>query len=96
MVTELLEAIMVISFGVSWPASLLKSFRSKTTKGKSLFFLIMIDFGYLCGIIWKIMEFQQTGVIKYPSVFYVLNFIMVSIDMFFYFRNLRYDKMNER
>ena len=92
---EILEAGMVLSFGVSWPASILKSYRSRTAKGKSLFFLIMIDFGYVCGIVWKALDYARTGVIKYPSVFYVLNFIMVSIDLCLYFRNRAIDKRGD-
>lgn len=93
--TELLEALMVVSFGLSWPASIIKSYRSKTAKGKSLFFMLMIAFGYLCGIVWKIIVFNKTGEIKYPSYFYVLNFIMVSIDIVLYFRNVKLDKQRD-
>lgn len=88
---EILEAVMVISFGVSWPASIIKSARSKTAKGKSLFFLLMIWIGYLAGVTWKVLVYLQTGVIKYPSVFYLLNLIMVTIDLVLYFRNKKLD-----
>lgn len=93
--TELLEALMVLSFGISWPLSIMKSYRSRTTKGKSLAFTCLILFGYACGIIWKIIEFQETGVFKYPSYFYILNFIMVAIDIALYFRNAKLDKQAE-
>ena len=89
--SELLEAFMVISFGISWPASIIKSYTSKTAKGKSLFFLCMIIFGYGCGIVSKIMS----GRITYVFIFYVLNFVMVGIDMVLYFRNKRFDKVTE-
>ena len=91
--TEILEALMVVSFGISWPAAIIKSFRSKSAKGKSVFFNLMITFGYACGVIWKLIEYSQTGVFKYPSYFYILNLIMVSIDTILYFRNTKYDKM---
>lgn len=92
---EFLEAAMVLSFGISWPMSILKSYRAKTAKGKSLFFLLMILFGYACGIIWKCLEYMDTGKIAYPSYFYVLNFIMVSIDIVLYFHNNKLDKQAE-
>ena len=92
--TELLEALMVLSFGVSWPASILKSYRSRTAKGKSIFFLSMIAFGYFCGIIWKLIEFKNTGVFAYPSYFYILNLVMVGTDIVLYFRNIKLDKQN--
>ena len=39
---ELLETFMVLAFGVSWPISIYKSYTSKTAKGKSLAFLLLI------------------------------------------------------
>ena len=89
---ELLEAVMVICFGLSWPMSILKSWRSRTAKGKSFFFLFMIWVGYLAGIIWKVSEYLESGVFRYPSYFYILNLLMVTADMLLYFRNLRLDK----
>lgn len=86
-ISEFMEAAMVISFGISWPASIIKSYTSRTAKGKSLFFLGMILFGYACGIASKLIS----GKITYVFIFYVLNFIMVSTDMVLYFRNKRID-----
>ena len=93
---EMLEAVMVISFGISWPMSILKSYQSRTAKGKSLFFLFMIWIGYVAGTAWKVTEFLQTGVFRYPSFFYILNLLMVSTDIVLYFRNRRLDKQNEK
>ncbi|WP_163194519.1 hypothetical protein [Clostridium thermarum] len=90
--SQLFEAAMVISFGISWPASIVKTYTSRTAKGKSLFFLCMIIFGYGCGIISKLIS----GKITYVFIFYVLNFIMVSIDMLLYFRNKRIDVATAR
>lgn len=89
--SELLEAMMVVSFGISWPVSIVKSITSKTTKGKSLFFMIMIFFGYACGIVSKLAADKIT----YVFIFYVLNFIMVGIDIILYFRNKRLDRERE-
>ncbi len=96
MITEILEAIMVICFGVSWPMSIMKSYKSRTAKGKSLFFLFMIWIGYVAGIIWKLIVLKNTGVFKYPSYFYILNLIMVSTDIVLYFRNRKLDKESEK
>ena len=38
MITDLLEALMILCFGLSWPISIRKSWISRTAKGKSLFF----------------------------------------------------------
>ena len=45
------EAIMLICFGVSWPVSAYKSYKARQTGGKSLLFLILIDLGYVVGLI---------------------------------------------
>ena len=96
MITEILEAVMVLCFGISWPMSIAKSYKSRTAKGKSLFFLFMIWIGYVAGIVWKLIEFKRTGLFKYPSYFYILNLIMVSTDICLYVRNRRLDKENEK
>lgn len=52
--TDLLEALMILCFGLSWPISIRKSLRSRTAKGKSLFFEFFIWIGYVFGICPKI------------------------------------------
>lgn len=95
---ELLEIIMVVSFGASWPANVMKSYRARTTKGKSLMFLCLIEFGYVAGILSKFMneaymaEFAHKW---YVLVFYILNFIMVGADLVLYYRNYKLDKKAE-
>ena len=44
---EILEIIMIVSFGASWPMNVMKSWKARTTKGKSLAFLVLIFFGYI-------------------------------------------------
>ncbi len=83
--SQIFEAIMVISFGISWPLSIYKSFVSRTTKGKSLPFMLFILFGYGSGIVSKLVA----GTLTYVFVFYVLNFVMVAIDLCLYYRNSR-------
>ena len=89
---EILEAAMVILFGVSWPTSIIKSYRARTAKGKSLLFLCFILFGYVCGIAAKII----TGNITYVFAFYVLNLLMVGTDIALYFRNRALDRVAEK
>ena len=86
---ELFEILMIVSFGLSWPMNLLKSYRARTTKGKSLPFLLLISTGYVFGIAGKLLS----GNFKwYVMFFYVLNLTMVGIDMCLYFRNAKLDK----
>ena len=85
---ELMEIIMVVSFGCSWPMNMMKSYKARTTKGKSLGFLLFIFFGYICGIIGKLCS---PGYKWYVLFFYVLNLIMVGMDLLLYVRNARLD-----
>lgn len=99
MLTDLLEAITIFCFGLSWPISIRKSLISKTTKGKSLFFEVFILLGYAIGIIRKLIQIfilNSSGLIFYLSfVFYIINFITISIDIFLYFKNSKLDKIQE-
>ncbi len=81
---NLFEMTMLICFGVSWPVSVYKSFTSRKSGGKSLLFLFLIDFGYLIGLIGKLI-FNPSYVI----VIYVLNLSFVTADIVLYFRNRR-------
>lgn len=90
---EILEILMVVCFGFSWPMNVMKSYHARTTKGKSLGFLIMICIGYVCGIASKIIG----GSFKwYVMFFYVLNLCMVLLDVAMYARNYRLDQMNKK
>jgi len=89
---QLFESLMLISFGVSWPFSIAKSIRSKTAKGKSLFFLLIVIFGYICGITSKLIS----GNITYVLVFYIIDILMVTTDLLIYIRNSKLDKLAEQ
>ena len=93
---NLLEAMTIFCFGLSWPLSIRKSWISRTSKGKSLMFQIFILVGYLVGIIRKIIQsavLHESGFIFFLSyIFYILNFIMIFIDVLLYFRNTKLDK----
>ena len=89
---ELMEIAMIVAFGCSWPMNVIKSYRARTAKGKSLPFLILILLGYICGITGKLIAPSFKW---YVLSFYVLNFVMVSVDLAMYIRNCRLDKMAE-
>jgi lipopolysaccharide export LptBFGC system permease protein LptF len=88
---HIFEALMVISFGISWPTSIIKSYTSRTAKGKSLIFLLFILIGYVFGIVSKFIA----GNLTYVVVFYVINFVMVFVDLCLYYRNRRLDAAKE-
>ena len=76
---EILEVIMIVSFGASWPLNVIKSYKARTTKGKSLAFLCLILFGYIAGIISKLLNESYMDSFNtkwYVLFFYILNFYL--------------------
>ena len=96
--SEFLEIVMILSFGVSWPMNVVKSYRARTAKGKSLAFLLCIFFGYVAGIISKLVNdayMAQFASKWYVLIFYFINITMVGVDIVLYFRNKRLDRIAE-
>ena len=89
---ELFEIIMIVSFGISWPMNVIKSYKARTTTGKSLSFLFLIFFGYIAGIAAKII----TGQINYVLIAYIVNLAIVSLNILIYFRNYSIDKKSQQ
>lgn len=95
---EILEIAMILCFGASWPFNVVKSYRARTAKGKSLLFLVLIETGYVAGIAAKLANPAYMAVFGekwYVLFFYVLNFIMVGADLILYVRNRRLDSRAE-
>ena len=90
---ELFEILMIVSFGISWPLNVIKSYKARTTKGKSLAFLLLIFAGYICGITSKLIAPTFKW---YVMFFYVLNLLMVGLDLIIYVRNYNLDKKAEK
>ncbi len=96
--SEVLEIIMVVSFGASWPLNVMKSYKARTAKGKSLTFLCLIFFGYIAGVASKLTNEAYMAAFSekwYVLFFYVLNLVMIGIDLLLYFRNKALDKKGE-
>ena len=97
--SEILEIMMVLSFGASWPLNLWKNWRSRTAVGKSLGFLLLIFFGYIAGICSKLVsetymaEFSQKW---YVLFFYCLNLVMVGANICIHLRNAALDRKREK
>ncbi len=102
-ITDLLEALMIICFGLSWPISIKKSWTARTAKGKSVVFEMFIVLGYIFGIIRKIIQINQAespaslGFLFYFALaFYFINVIEIIIDILLWVRNTRLDKAAEK
>ena len=85
---QIFEFIMLACFGLSWPISVYKSIKSKSTQGKSIVFIIAIIIGYISGIIGKIVNHQLT----YVLIIYCFNLIVVSVDLVLFFINRKNEK----
>ena len=86
---QVFETIMLLCFGASWPFNIAKSLRSRTAKGKSVYFELCIIVGYLCGVMGKIIS----GNITYVLAVYLLDICMVSVDLALTLRNCRLDRL---
>jgi hypothetical protein len=89
---SILETVMLVCFGCSWPLNLIKAYHARTARGTSLPFILLIITGYIAGISAKIL----TGQINYVLVAYLINLAIVSLNLVIYFRNSSLDKKSER
>lgn len=92
---ELCEIGMLVAFGCSWPFNIIKSWRSRTAKGKSVIFEFIVVFGYLVGLAGKFITYHETGVWAWSIWFYIADIAMVSADIVLYFRNTALDRRAE-
>ena len=85
---SILETLMLVCFGFSWPLNVMKAFKAKTAKGTSLPFILLIVAGYIAGITAKLI----TNQITYVLIAYIVNLAIVSLNIVIYFRNVSLDK----
>ena len=101
---SILEMMMVICFGLSWPLNIRKAWKARSTKGMSLPFYLLIWVGYVFAITGKLLSIYYrvrvagtaavwTEVVPwYVMFFYVVNLLMLSAGVLIYFRNARLEK----
>lgn len=80
------EFLMLVCFGISWPFSIAKSIKSRSTKGKSIVFLCFVEIGYVFGIVHKIINN-----FNWVTYVYMVLFCVVGIDILLYLCNRRLD-----
>lgn len=88
---EILEAAMLVCFGLSWPMNAYKSYLAKTAKGTSWQFMALITFGYLAGISAKVVS----GNFNWVFAVYLVNIACVGANWLVYLRNRRIDALEE-
>ena len=85
---NVLEVLMMVIFGCSWPVNLHKAWVAKTAKGTSVFFYILVVIGYLCGLGSKYIKYQNGNPAPlYVTIIYLINTIMVTLAIFVWVRN---------
>ncbi|MGN0736814.1 hypothetical protein [Treponema porcinum] len=89
--SEILETVMLVCFGLSWPINVWKNVKAKTAKNMSLRFILLIVAGYAAGIIAKI----HSGAVSYVLAVYILNLVIVAVNVPVYFMNRRCDRRAE-
>lgn len=85
---SIFETVMLVCFGFSWPLNVIKAYRARTAKGSSLPFIILIIVGYIAGIAAKLIS----GQITYVLAAYIINLVIVLMNLVVYFRNAALDK----
>ncbi len=82
---EILELMMLVAFGCSWPFAIMRTYRAKRVDGKSPAFMIIVIFGYMCGIAAHLVE----GTKLWLCAVYLLDMALVGTDLGLYFRYWR-------
>ena len=90
----IMETLMVVCFGISWPLNIVKAWKARTAQGTSLLFYSFIWIGYVFAFIGKFVMIANNApepwyetVKLYVMFLYVVNIIMVTAGIAIYFRN---------
>ena len=86
--SNVFETVMLLCFAAAWPASIYKSWVSRTRKGKSLAFMLIVLVGYMAGITKVLVS--HTAI--YMLIPYTVNTTLVACDIVLYYRNYRIDE----
>ena len=92
-IPQFCEIAMLCLFGCSWPFNIAKALRTRTAKGKSVVFEVLVIVGYLIGLFGKLYAYRQTGTLAYSVWFYIADILMVSVDLVLYCVNARRDRL---
>jgi hypothetical protein len=85
------ELAMLLCFGIAWPFSIYKSYKSRQNKGKSVVFLYIVLLGYAAGLAHKLTRNPDAVI-----YFYILNGLMVTADIILYYRNSLLERSVDR
>ena len=86
MYATIFEAIMIFCWGISWPAAVRKTWKTRSVEGVSAAFLWLVFLGYVSGILFKIFTARMEGFINPVIILYIFNFLMVGTELLLYYR----------
>lgn len=96
----ILDTVMIVCFGFSWPMNLIKAYKARTAKATSLPFILLIISGYIAGIVSKIIVISTAAEVEPMKIVnlvaYLLNLVIVSLNLVVYFRNRALDQKAQK
>ena len=92
MASEMLEFAMLFAFGFSWPFAIWRTYSAKRVDGKSPQFMLIVIFGYMCGIAAHLVEGSKMWLVPV----YLIDILLVSTDLALYFRYRRNGECHKR
>ena len=102
-IASIMEMLMVICFGVSWPLNIIKAWRARTARGTSLLFYGCIWLGYVFALVGKCILIAcyapqpwYVTVKWYVMLLYIVNTLMVTVGILVCLRNRALDKLADR
>lgn len=102
LLAEILEIAMLVCFGCSWPISVYKSIKIRTSVGKSAVFNILLIVGYVAGIVSKFLKMEpfmianaadglKKGIFIFALIMYFVNLAMITANLVLYYMNKNLD-----
>ncbi|MGE5551389.1 MAG: hypothetical protein ACM3ZC_12805 [Bacteroidota bacterium] len=75
---------MLVCFGLSWPFSIYRTYRSTNVEAKSPVFLCLVITGYVAGVVHKLLYSRDPVILLYAT-----NAVLVTVDLLLVVRNKR-------
>ena len=92
MIYGIFEIGMMLCFAAAWPFNIARSWKARPAVGTSPWFMLVIELGYVLGMMNKYVNND----VNYVFAFYVLDFVLVLIGLAIYARNKAIDRSRGR
>ena len=92
MIYGIFEVGMMLCFAAAWPFNIARAWRARTAIGSSPWFMVVIEVGYILGMINKVVNDD----VNYVFACYVLDFILVRSGLAIFVRNTAIDRSRGR